>query len=189
MSDSFLDDRRRGLEEAFFTQHNRDLLERMRQKASHEEALQGLTAASGITNLAVLEELLARGIRPETLAGLALLPLVLVAWADGSVQDGEREAILAAAADRGVAPGSAARELLEGWLQIHPHRDLVEAWKDYVAALVGGPLDAAAAKALEADVLGRAREVAAASGGFLGLGSKISDKEEAVLASLAEAFA
>jgi|CXWL01.1.fsa_nt_gi hypothetical protein len=188
MSDSFLDDRRRGLEEAFFTQHNRDLLDRMRQKASHEEALQALTAASGITNLAVLEELLARGVRPETLAALSLLPLVLVAWADGSIQEAEHKAVLEAAADRGVAPGSAARELLEGWLQIHPHREVVEAWKDYVAALVDGPLDEAAAEALEQDVLGRAREVASAAGGFLGLGSKVSDKEEAVLANLAEAF-
>lgn len=189
MSDSFLDDRRRGLEEAFFTQHNRELLERMRQKASHEEALAGLTAASGITNLAVLEELVARGVRPETLAALSLLPLVLVAWADGSISEAEKNAVLAAAGDRGVAPGSAAHELLQGWLQIHPHREVVEAWKDYVAALVDGPLDEAAAAALEKDVLGRAREVAAASGGFLGLGSKISDQEEAVLANLADAFA
>lgn len=189
MSDSFLDDRRRGLEEAFFTQHNRELLERMREKASHEQALEGLTAASGITNLAVLEELLAHGVRAETLAALSLLPLVLVAWADGTIQEAERKAILDAAGDRGVAPGSAARELLEGWLQVHPHRDVVEAWKDYVAALVDGPLEPQAAKALEDDILGRAREVAAASGGFLGLGSKISDQEEAVLAGLAEAFA
>ena len=43
--------------------------------------------------------------------------------------------------------------------------------------------------ALRDEVLGRARAVAQATGGFLGMGSKISVEEEVVLGQLAKAFA
>jgi hypothetical protein len=41
---------------------------------------------------------------------------------------------------------------------------------------------------LETEVLGQARCVAEAAGGFLGLGSKVSSQEEAVLREIAAAF-
>ena len=64
---------------------------------------------------------------------------------------------------------------------------MVAAWKDYIAGL-REHLDAVAYEALERDVLGRAREVAAAAGGFLGLGNKVSESEEKVLAELRTSF-
>jgi hypothetical protein len=42
--------------------------------------------------------------------------------------------------------------------------------------------------ALRDELIGRARHVAEAAGGFLGLGNKVSSAEEAVLEKLAGAF-
>ncbi len=49
-------------------------------------------------------------------------------------------------------------------------------------------LDDAGVQALRADLLGRARRVAEAAGGFLGLGRRVSAAEQAVLERLAAAF-
>ena len=42
--------------------------------------------------------------------------------------------------------------------------------------------------ALKRDLLGRARSVAEAAGGFLGFGSKVSQSEQAILDELEQAF-
>ena len=42
----------------------------------------------------MLAELARVGVRPETLSAVALIPLVMVAWADGRVDESERLAIL-----------------------------------------------------------------------------------------------
>ena len=42
---------------------------------------------------------------------------------------------------------------------------------------------------MKKDLVGYAEEVAAASGGFLGLGSKVSEKEQAVISRVAREFA
>ena len=62
-----------------------------------------------------------------------------------------------------------------------------DAWREYVGALAES-LDRAALDALKNDVMGRARGVAEAAGGFLGLGNKVSSEEQAVLDELAKAF-
>jgi hypothetical protein len=49
-------------------------------------------------------------------------------------------------------------------------------------------LDPAPKNALRDEILGRARTVAEAAGGFLGLGNKISSEEEVVLQQLAKPF-
>jgi hypothetical protein len=65
---------------------------------------------------------------------------------------------------------------------------LLAAWKAYVAGL-SRTLDVHAKQALKQDLLGRARVVAEAAGGFLGLGKRISSAEQAVLTELEQAFA
>ncbi len=49
-------------------------------------------------------------------------------------------------------------------------------------------LSAEPKQALKEQVIGHARGVAEAAGGFLGLGSKVSSKEKAVLDDLEQAF-
>lgn len=184
MSDEFLGDRRKALEESFFAKESEKLREALQEKEQAQAKRQALSAASGITDDAVLEELIALDIRSDTLAALSLVPLVEVAWADGTIEDDERSAILSAAKEAGLSGESAA--LLDGWLVTRPSHEVVSAWKDYVAALAS-TMDAAAKDKLKQDLLGRARTVAESAGGFLGIG-KISIEEEAKLEALARAF-
>lgn len=185
-SDEFLGDRRRALEEAFFAQRDRQLRERLREKAVKDAWRQGLAEASGIGDEAVLDRLVSLGVEPETVAALTLVPLVEVAWADGDVHAKEKDAVLKAAANTGIEEGTAASELLAGWLQERPKPELRTAWTAYAGAL-SAMLDGPERAALKEGLLGRARSVAAAAGGFLGMG-RISNEEEAALAELERAL-
>ena len=187
MSEDLLGDRRKALEEAFFAKHNAQLRQRLQEAETARVQKDTLRTVSGITDEAVLDQLIALGIHSETVAALALIPLIEVAWADGTIEAKERQAILSAAQAAGLSEGSASYQLLEGWLTNRPASTLLAAWKDYVAALTA-TLDAAAKMTLKQDLLGRARAVAEAAGGFLGLGEKISNAERAKLTELERAF-
>lgn len=177
-----LGDRGRALEEAFFAQKNRDLLGKLAEALAEEETKDALSSTTGIQDGAVIDELFEAGISADTLAAFSLVPLVVVAWADGSVAAKERDAILEAASREGIQTESAAGKLLDNWLATCPPDDLLVAWKDYVAAAQAN-LSAQARERMAGDVLARARTVAAAAGGILGLGS-ISHREEQVLQDL-----
>lgn len=182
MSD-FLADRRRALEDSFFAKRNQLLLEGLKTEVKKEQ----LAQASGITDDTVLETLVEAGFSSETVAALALAPLVAVAWADGKLEDGERAALLKASSDEGIADDSTARELLENWLKEAPDKNLVPAWKGFVAAATADITTPAAVAAFRDKVLGRARKVAQSAGGILGVGS-ISPSEQQVLKDLESAF-
>jgi tellurite resistance protein len=186
MSD-VVSDRRKALEEAFFARENEALRQRLKANDASRRRKDALAAASGITDDTVLETLAAQDIGSETLAALALVPLVAVAWADGTIDDKERGTVFARAVELGVAPGDVSHSLFERWLTERPPQALVTAWKTYVRVFAArlAPDDM---RAFKAEVLNRARHVAEAAGGFLGLGSKVSPPEQKVLDELAAAF-
>ncbi len=185
MSDEILGDRGKALEEIFFAKESEKLRVALQEKEATKNKKEALSAASGINDDTALEALVALDIRSDTLAALSLVPLVEVAWADGTMDDGERSAILSAAEESGLRGESSA--LLDGWLARQPSGKVLSAWKDYVSALTG-TMDAVAADHLRNELLGRARAVAESAGGFLGIG-KISSEEEEKLEELARAFA
>jgi hypothetical protein len=135
----------------------------------------------------VVDKLLELGVKAETVAALGLVPLVEVAWADGQLDRRERTAILERARASGVAAGSAEDALLEAWLDRRPDPKLLTAWTHLVRGLSEqlGPEETAR---LKKDLLDRARAVATASGGVLGMGSKVSGAEATMLAQLEAAF-
>ena len=184
MSDGILGDRGKALEEIFFAKENEKLRKALQEKEEMKSKKEALSAVSGITDDAVLEQLLALDIRSDTLVALSLVPLVEVAWADGTIDDSERSAILSAAEDSGLSGESAA--LLDGWLVKQPSNKVLSAWKDYVSALTS-TMDVAARDKFKQELLTRARTVAESAGGFLGIG-KISSAEEDKLEELARAF-
>jgi hypothetical protein len=186
MADDFLGERKKALEESFFKKHNEMLRDKLRAKETRLASKQALAAASGLDNDDVLEKLVDLGISGETFAALSLYPLVAVAWASGRVEAKERKAVLAAAREAGLSSGDVSYQLLEGWLDERPTRKLLEAWKDSMGAL-SGSLTAADRAGLRREVMDRARRVAEAAGGFLGL-STVSREEEAVLKELEGAF-
>lgn len=187
MSKEFLGDRERALEGLFFHQRDRLLLENLRRQLELQAKKESLRASSGIADDTVLDEMVALDIGPDAVAALSLIPLVVVAWANDRVTDKERNAVLSAAADSGLAPADPSYRLLEQWLETRPGDQLLTAWKDYVRALIKTH-GTEATQNFRNDVLGRARQVAEASGGILGLGSKISRAENQVLNELEAAF-
>jgi hypothetical protein len=183
-----LDNAGRALEDRFFKEQDRILVEKQRELRQMEETKQALTAVSGITNAAVLQKLIDLKIRPEILASLAVVPLVEVAWADGRIEDKERAAIMEASAKGGLVKGSPDYQILERWLARKPEPALLEAWTHYVQGLCEqmGPEER---EVLRRDLIDRARRVAVAAGGFLGLTSGISKAEQKMLDDLDAAFA
>jgi hypothetical protein len=186
-SPEILRDRGRSLEDEFFRREDKRLLAKLSELKAAEMNREALARATGITRPEVLDKLLGLGVRAETVAALSIVPLVEVAWADGSLDPKERRAVLDRARDSGIAPGSTAQTLLEAWLDRRPDPKLLDAWTHMVRGIRDqlGPDEAAR---LEAGLLGQARAVASASGGVLGMGAKVSGAEAAMLARLESAF-
>jgi hypothetical protein len=178
------DGRKDRIEDEFFHREDQRLIERMRAQKATESTREALSKASGITDPAVLDKLAALEIEPETVAALSVVPLVAVAWADGTLDEKERVAVLSHA---GFAAGTAEHTLLEAWLARKPEPRLLDAWHHLISGIVVG-LRAEEIAKMRATVLDRARSVAGASGGMLGLGSKVSKAEAALLAQLEGAF-
>ncbi len=186
MSDAF-ESRRKELEEAFFAQQNKkliDQLKELKQQALNKAAIKDI---SGITDEAVLDKLVALKLTSETLAAFILFPLVEVAWADGVADAKEKKAVLEGCHQAGIAHGSAANRLVESWLEQRPPATVHAAWQAYVSALVK-PMAPAERESLKQTIIGKARAVAEASGGILGMAPRVSKEEAAVLKQLEHAF-
>jgi hypothetical protein len=74
--------------------------------------------------------------------------------------------------------------LLVSWLETRPGAELVEMWRRYVRTMSAALTEHARGEMRER-MIGMARGVAEAAGGFLGLGNTISPAEQAVLEDLA----
>ena len=178
----------RALEDAFFAKENARLLADLRAEARKKERRQAMRDVISVKDEALVDHLLELGLGPETVLAVTLVPLAVVAWADGSIQPQEREAILKAASDKGLQPGSLAGQMLESWLSKRPDPKLVEAWKRYVQS-IWPSLTAKERDEIRAMGLDRARHVAEAAGGFLGLTSTIAASEQAALDEMARLLA
>jgi len=187
MSETRLQDRQHALEDAFYRKDTESYRVQLELRQVEEDALEDLANASGISDQAVLRRLAGLGIRADTLAALTLIPLIEVAWADGKMDAKEREAILSGAESTGIERESPSHGLLRIWIEDPPAPDLVDAWSEFIGILCR-EFSGEQRAHLERNILGRARRVAEAAGGFLGLGPKVSKQESAVLESLASAF-
>jgi hypothetical protein len=186
MSDDGIHQRGKALEDQFFREKDRQLWEKLRNELSATEQRTALAQASGVTDQAVLDQIAGLGVQADTLLCLSMIPLVAMAWADGSLELSERDAVLAAAAESGIAKGSAGHELLSTWLNQQPGPELMSAWRGYVQALKG-KLDATSVGQMKATVLHRARQIAEVSGGIFGLG-KVAGSERKLLSDLEAEF-
>ena len=171
----------------FFHEQDQHLLRAFRERLERTDRRTQLAQVSGIRDEAVLDRLIELNIGPDTLAAIAVVPLVCVAWADGEVQEAERKAVLAAAHAAGLHPQNSRYPLLEFWLSERPGAELLEAWEHYIQDLCQR-LNKHEIEELRRELLEHARDVAAAAGGFLGFGNKISAVERAVLDRLDQAF-
>ncbi|GAA5507651.1 hypothetical protein [Novipirellula caenicola] len=180
-------DRRQALEDEFFHRVDERLIANMKAKTELETHRRQLAEVTGISDAKLIDELLAAGANAETVAALSLVPLVLVAWADGKVDPEERQPILAAAHEKGITEGTPAADLLEHWLSNKPKKQLALTWKHYITELISQMSDDALLS-LRTDIMDRARAVANASGGVLGF-VKTTIDERRVLSFLDEVLA
>ena len=166
--------------------HAADVARRMEAEEGQAKR-EALAEVLGIDNAEILDQLVALKMCASSVLALTLIPMVNVAWADWEIQDNERNAILKAAAEYGITVDSLAGKVLNDWLTKRPGKEIFDAWKDYMRTLSEN-LDETALAEVKAKTLGRAKAVAESAGGFLGLGSKISGAEQAVLDDLERVF-
>jgi hypothetical protein len=181
-----LGERGKTLEDEFFRKEDARLIEKLRELKAKEATREELSRISGIKNTAILDRLVELGIHPQTMAALAIVPLAEVAWADGSIDAKEEQAILDRAAKSGVAPGTASYDLLKSWLERRPEPRLLTAWIHMIQG-ISENLTAEQVEGLRTGLVERVRAVASASGGVLGVG-KISSAESEMIRQLESAF-
>ncbi len=187
MTATYLGEYGRTLIDTIFHQQDQKLLTAFRERLEKLDRRQQLANTCGIDDDALLDHMIELELQPEVVAAMAVVPLVLVAWADGAVQPREREAILAAAESFGVTTQDGRYPMLEFWLNKKPGPEILDAWKLYVAALCK-ELSAEEVAELKHDLLDRVDDVAEAAGGLLGITSKVSSEEQAMLNTLEQAF-
>lgn len=187
MADDVWAERRKNLEDAFFAERDRELLAKLKQHYDSSDQLAALRGVSGIKDDAVLQRLVDSGVNAGVFAALLLVPLVEVAWSDGHVEEGEKDAILKAAEEHAIARGTPPHVWLQQMLMQRPEPSVFAAWKLYVSTLAR-ELPPAAVAASKTQMLHWITSVAEAAGGILGFGNKISTMEQATIHELARAY-
>ncbi len=175
----FLGDPGKSLEDEFFRKEDERAIKRLRELQQSQATREALRAAAGISDVAVLDRLIALGIRPEIVSALSIVPLLEVAWADGSLDAKERTIVLERAATSGVAPGSAGHDLLQTWLERKPDAKLFSAWTELVRGLAAR-MSSQEMGALKSELIERAQALARASGGVFGVGSVSAAERDAI---------
>ena len=171
-------------EERYFAELDAEKREALRKKMAKEAAEleeQRKIAASTGGDVEVAERIKALGFDGDSARIFDLMPLVHVAWADGKIQRGERAKILELLVSRGIEKGSEAFTTMESMLEQRPDeafmRETLAALRDVVGTEQG--------KAQS--IVDLCIEVAAASGGLLGLGlgGKVDDEEKQRIGEIA----
>ena len=172
-------ERGRSLEDDYFRKKDRELVEKLQRAAAAETARADISKATGLSDPALADELLALGFTGETVALLPIVPIVQVAWAEGGVSAAERDLIVKFARGRGIAAGSAADTQLNAWMSARPSEEVFTR----AGRLIRAMLDSGGAGLNADDLVAYCESIASASGGVFGLG-KISGEERALLAKL-----
>lgn len=188
MSNDAFHARRMALEEQFFLHHDEEVIAKMKADAQKTIARSEVHSLTGITNDQVLDALASLKIGGgAAVLVMSLFPVIEVAWADGKPDARERKMVLELAGTLGIKNDSPAFSYLSKWLEEKPEPAWHQLWADYTTSLVAlmKPDDKVL---LKNTVLGRARVVAEASGGFLGVAWLVSEAEKAVLEKLEKPF-
>ena len=180
-----LAERGRALEEDYFRKKDRELIEKLRRASEEARVRSDLSKSSGITDQAMLTDLLELGLDADTVSLLPLVPVVELAWAEGGITPAERQLVLSLARSRGIAEGSPADLRLNGWMDSRPSPEQLKKATRVMSAVLGS--DTPVAKDLTADQLVKyCEQIASASGGLFGLPFRaVSMEEQALLARIA----
>jgi hypothetical protein len=170
-------------EDDYFRRMDAELLEQRKREAEAREEHLEVKRAAGIEDDRVAAELRAAGYNRETIPLLHLVPLIQVAWADGKISQDERRHILEASRLHGVDEGSNAHRQLVSWLDARPDEEFFRRSLRAIRAILHA-LEPEQRQTRAADLLTLCTKVAAASGGFFGIGRKVSPEEKQRLAEI-----
>lgn len=184
MDQEFLGDRRRAQEEEYFQRQEQALIAQLQQRREAEANRGRLAERAGVADQEILVNLETLGYTPQTVTLLHLVPLLQVAWADGSMSEAERDLIIDAARARGIEADSAANRQLARWLERRPSAGFFEGTLRAVRAILQTrPTDER--ESIRQELLAGCTAVASASGRILGFG-KVSQEERNVLARIGQ---
>ncbi|MBF0207442.1 MAG: TerB family tellurite resistance protein [Oligoflexia bacterium] len=179
------------LEDSFFIQEDKILIEKLRQMEKMKLTIEGYANVTGIANPTVLKKFYELEIPLEVAASLKAIPLIEVAWADGIVDEEEMKVILDKAEKLGIKKDSIEFELIERWMQHRPSEKMIEAWIAYVQGICE-ELSKGEQLELKNELLKYSLEIARASGGIkalgINIGNRISKQEKVILNKLERAF-
>jgi len=154
-------------EDAYFRKQDQELRQKLREELGQaagdlKQSPRDLSLANKIQKL---------GFIGDKIKVFDLMPLVHVAWADGSVSRQEREAILGVAEAR-VPRGSAAFVLMESLLEERPPQNFLDESLSLLKLVAG---DTRAESIVELCI-----QVASASGGFMNVGNVSSEERQQI---------
>jgi len=158
-------------EDAYFRKQDQELRQKLREELGQaagdlKQAPRDLSLAGRIQKL---------GFEGDKLKVFDLMPLVHIAWADGSVSRQEREAVLEVVLSR-VPRTSVAFALMESLLEERPPQSFLDETMSLLKLVVG---DARAETVIELMI-----KVASASGGFMNIGN-VSGEERRQIEAIA----
>ncbi len=157
-----------------------------RNQADIEEQIDQLREVLGLRDVGLAYHFLSQGLDARKAPAIELAPLALVAWASGNVTDAESAATIKAIHDTELFEFPAAWPVIQNWLDIRPNPELWNLWVDYTYYRLG-QMTRSQRKALRRRLLGQARTVARASGGWMGIGS-ICREEQVIIDQIDRVF-
>jgi uncharacterized tellurite resistance protein B-like protein len=179
--------REHAFEAEYFNRKDVELIDKLKLVFHKKIDKQSIREATGVADEQLLDRLVELNLNGELMAAFNLMPLVEVAWADGVVDDREVEAVLSAAEQHGLHPGSKAYAMLETRLREGPSKDARKIWF-YYAETLRKTLSPQQLDEFRKDLLEICQRVAEASGGLLNLLFTVSADERRVIDAVERAL-
>lgn len=171
--------RGRSFEERYFHVKDAELVDKLRSVFRRSLDRDELKKITGLTDEKLLDRLLDLNVRGEMMTAFKLLPLVEIAWADGTLDHREADAVEHAASRFGITPGPAMDRLRE-WLRRGPTPEVRALWLRYAEEL-RKLLTTTQLDEFREDLLKTARGIADCSGGVLNIFFNTSAAEKRII--------
>jgi hypothetical protein len=172
-------------EEEFFQDLDREMLLKWRRRMEAESRLNELSAATGIVDRETLLDLQSFDYDPASAALLRIVPLVQVAWSDGTVNSQERQRISQIAGSRGLDREDAGWHKLSRYLDDRPTDQFFQlTLRAFRESLESAARDEQERRRRE--LLADCTSVALVAGGLIGFG-RVSRAERLVIDQIATA--
>jgi len=178
-------ERGRSFEEEWARRWAREAVERLRVGRNEEEERRRLAETTGIRSPELLGRMRDLGLDADSASLLFLVPVIGMAAADGAVSHEERNVVKGLARRGGIAPGSRASAMLDGWLHDPPAGEVLDRMLDVVRDVLAA-MPQQQADEIRTRMHGALDRVGRASGGVFGIGA-LSRAERRFMARVASA--